>query len=131
MAEQRRVYVLAPVPEFSFSVPRRLARQLQLGLAAGDVTITKQQYLTRNEIALRVLGDLAEECQITVLDPTSVLCDADLCFGSIDGVPLYHDGNHLSERGNKRLIPMLRATFGALNLPAPHPSAQVAPPGSR
>jgi hypothetical protein len=36
-------------------------------------------------------------------------------------MPLYHDDDHLSERGNKRLVPLFRTVFGA---PPPSPAGQ-------
>jgi len=47
-----------------------------------------------------------------VLNPAPSLCNDEECFGSYDGRPLYYDDTHLSEWGNRRLIPLFkRALF--------------------
>ena len=38
--------------------------------------------------------------------PLPYLCDDEYCYGSKDGRLLYFDDNHLSEYGNKLLVPM-------------------------
>jgi len=44
-------------------------------------------------------------------DPTSYLCRNGRCYGSVNGRPLYSDDDHLSEYGNKLLVPMFRQVF--------------------
>ena len=56
--------------------------------------------------------DAAEkQCGVKILDPLPYLCDANYCYGSKNGRPLYHDDDHLSEYGNKFLIPMFERIF--------------------
>jgi hypothetical protein len=38
-----------------------------------------------------------------VIDPTPYLCPDGHCMGSMDGVPLYFDDNHLVDAGNQQL----------------------------
>ncbi|MNR57325.1 hypothetical protein D3C85_1780750 [compost metagenome] len=41
------------------------------------------------------------------------LCNEQNCYGSRDGWPLYVDDDHLSEFGNRLLIPMFAQVFAA------------------
>lgn len=45
------------------------------------------------------------------MDPLPYLCDENNCYGSRDGWPLYVDDDHLSEFGNRLLIPMFAQIF--------------------
>ncbi len=40
-----------------------------------------------------------------VLDPSIILCKTGQCISEYKGRPIYRDGDHLSEYGNKLLIP--------------------------
>ena len=55
--------------------------------------------------------EAARRCGVTILDPTEQLCDTERCYGSRDLQPLYSDDDHLSEAGNKLLVPMFSRIF--------------------
>jgi hypothetical protein len=48
---------------------------------------------------------------VEILDPLPYLCWDGVCHGSKEGRPLYYDDNHLSEFGNKLLVPMFAKVF--------------------
>ncbi|WP_283669432.1 SGNH hydrolase domain-containing protein [Escherichia coli] len=48
-----------------------------------------------------------------MLDPLPYLCHDGRCWGSKDGRPIYFDDDHLSEYGNKLLVPMFKEIFAA------------------
>jgi hypothetical protein len=48
---------------------------------------------------------------VKILNPLPYLCDDQKCDGTRDGMPLYVDDNHLSERGNRLLVPMFKQVF--------------------
>jgi len=48
-----------------------------------------------------------------VLDPTQYLCRDGRCMGSNGLMPWYIDGDHLSQRGSERLLPLFRTVFTA------------------
>jgi SGNH domain (fused to AT3 domains) len=48
---------------------------------------------------------------VIILDPLPYLCSDGRCAGTKDGWPLYRDDNHLSEYGNKLLVPMFAKVF--------------------
>ena len=63
---------------------------------------------------LVVKGLERDQCGIKILDPTATLCRDGRCYGSQNGQPLYADDDHLSEFGNKLLVPMFRQVFEVL-----------------
>ena len=67
--------------------------------------------LVLNAFVWGVQDQAREECGAQILDPLPYLCDEQRCYGSRDGKPLYYDDDHLSESGNKRLIPMFAELF--------------------
>jgi hypothetical protein len=61
-----------------------------------------------------MIQDSAEFCKAKIIDPVDYLCDDEKCIGSLNGRPLYYDDDHLSEYGNKLLVPMFKTIW---NLP--------------
>lgn len=108
LAKHRPVYVTKPIPEMGVNVPTKIARDgVKFGKAV-DITISLDSYRERNEFVVSVMNDAATACGVHLLDPTPALCDTTVCYGSADGKPLYWDDNHLSESGNRRLVPMFK-----------------------
>lgn len=110
IAKQRRVYLIRPIPEMGFNVPRTLSRRLAFGMKE-DVSISIDDYRRRNDWVWEAQDAAARECGVTILDPTPYLCDTERCYGSRNFQPLYMDDNHLSETGNKLLTPMYQKVF--------------------
>lgn len=111
LSKHRPVYVTKPIPEMTVNVPTTLARNEKKHANAPDITLPLEDYYHRNTFAISVMNEAAERCGIHLLDPVPALCDTKKCYGSINGVPLYMDDNHLSEFGNKKLIPMFETIW--------------------
>lgn len=105
LAEQRQVYLLRPIPEMDVNVPRAMARR-HLLKQSGEISISRQAYDRRHAEVWQAQDKAAAECTVGLLDPTPYLCDNDRCYGSENGRPLYYDEDHLSEYGNKKLVPL-------------------------
>lgn len=114
LAKQRTVYMVRPTPEMGVDVPRTLSRQMALGLI-DDITIPIESYRKRNAWVWAAQDAARDNCGIKILDPTKYLCDDRLCYGSRNGKPYYYDDDHLSESGNKILVPMFEEVFKNLN----------------
>lgn len=110
IAKQRRVYLVRPIPEMGFDVPKTLSRRLALGLKE-DVSISLDDYRKRNQWVWAAQDAAAKRCGVRILDPLPYLCDASRCYGSRNLQALYMDSNHLSETGNKLLTPMFQSVF--------------------
>jgi hypothetical protein len=111
----RPVYIVKPIPEFDVNVPIVLAREKRVNPDAPDLTLDISDYYKRNEFVLQVMQEAHDECGVHLLDPTRYLCSKGKCMGSHDGRPLYFDMNHLSEYGNRFLVPMFKPVFSASN----------------
>lgn len=110
LSAQRAVYLVRPIPEMGINVPKTLARNLMFGLK-DDIKITLEDYHQRHKLVWEAQDQAAEQCGVKILDPLPYLCDDQYCFGSRNGRPLYFDDDHLSEYGNKYLVPMFEQVF--------------------
>ncbi|CAB3768587.1 acyltransferase family protein [Paraburkholderia humisilvae] len=113
LAKSRPVYVLLPIPEMNEDVPSALAKSMILGKPTEDVSIAETDYYKRNAVARAAIEDAAASCGVKTLDPLPYLCRDGRCYGSQALIPLYIDGDHLSERGSRRLMPLFRPLFDA------------------
>lgn len=111
LARNRPVYVMKPVPEMGVNVPATIARSLMRSDYVKDISIGVEAYRQRHQFAVSVMEDAAKACGIKLLDPEPVLCDREACYGSKDLKPLYYDDDHLSESGNKLLVPMFETIW--------------------
>lgn len=111
LAAERPVYWLRPLPEMPVDVPRWMARQALIHGQPPDVLIARTDFDDRHNLVNSALDQAAEQCGIHVLDPAPYLCDEHQCDGSRDGRPLYYDVHHLSEFGNKTLVPLFKPLF--------------------
>jgi len=112
LAKTRTVYMVRPIPEMGFNVPKTLSRRMMLGMNA-DLFITMDDYKKRNLWAWRAMDAAHDQCGVKILDPTAYLCSNERCYGSKNGRPLYYDDDHLSGFGNKLLSPMFAEVFKA------------------
>jgi peptidoglycan/LPS O-acetylase OafA/YrhL len=108
VAKHRAVYAVAPIPEMGREVPQTMVRAAMAGKPLADITIPRTAYDARNDVAFAALNRAKKHCGVRVLYPTPYLCDKQFCHGAKDGKPLYFDDDHLSESGNKVLLPMFR-----------------------
>lgn len=109
----RPVYVMQPTPEFGIDVPREISRDIMFEGKADDITLPLSDYYTRQRAVIDTLKTAQARCGIRVLDPTPYLCSDGVCHGSINGLPLYSDDNHIGVHGAKMLVPMFRQIFAA------------------
>ncbi len=110
IASQRPTYVVMPIPEMGYNVPRLVDRWQRLGQTI-DVSVDRRSYDKRQEFVRETYEAAAIQCDIHLLDPAEYLCSESKCWGSKDGVILYFDDDHLSETGNQLLIPMFKTIW--------------------
>lgn len=111
LAAQRPVYLVRPIPEMGVNVPKTLARNILFGRGHEDIKISLEEYHQRHDFVWQAQDQAAEQCGVKILNPLPYLCDDEFCYGSRNGRPLYFDDDHLSEYGNKYLIPMFEQVF--------------------
>lgn len=71
-----------------------------------------ENYLKRSSKVRDVIQNSAKTCRVTTIDPAKILCPAHQCISTYKGRPIYRDGDHLSEYGNKLLVPMFKEYLG-------------------
>ena len=85
-------------------------------MAWGDgqrVGVSVADYQRRNAPFWRAQDAAKERCGAKILDPLPYLCPDGHCYGDKDGRPLFYDDNHLSEYGNKLLVPLFAQVFSS------------------
>nr|WP_281497660.1 SGNH hydrolase domain-containing protein [Ferrimonas balearica] len=110
-AEKRPVYMVRPLPEMSFNVPKVMSRSLMFGSDVDGLSVSLDDYRRYHAFVWEAQDEAAKRCGVKLLDPTPYLCSEGRCWASKDGRPLYYDDDHLSEYGNKLLVPMFKAVF--------------------
>ena len=107
------VYIIQPIPELGFNAPKRIFNNIVHQLDE-RTSIPYEQYLSRTQSIRDMIKKSADQCNVTVLDPTDILCKDGECIAEHQGRPIYRDGDHLSEYGNKILQPMFKEAFAEL-----------------
>lgn len=111
LAKDRTLYLVRPIPEMGIDVPKTLSRNMIFNRGGDDIKISLEQYHQRHSFVWKAQDLAAEQCGVKILNPLPYLCDEEYCYGSKEGRPLYYDDDHLSEYGNKFLVPMFEQVF--------------------
>lgn len=109
--QHHRVYLVRPIPEMNVNVPRHLSHALMMGKQPQDVSISQAKYRQKTEFIWQAQDRAVNQCGVKVIDPSRWLCTDGRCMGSKNLQPLYFDDNHLSETGNRLLVPMFKTLF--------------------
>lgn len=110
LAKDRRVYLVRPLPGMAVDVPRTLSRAMQLEKDE-NISISLAEYHQRHAFVWAAQDAARDRCGVHILDPLPYLCWDGRCHGAKDGRPLYYDSSHISEHGNKLLVPMFAEIF--------------------
>jgi hypothetical protein len=113
LARAHPVYLVRPTPEMADPVPLSVGRALLLG-RTHTVNLSLADYQARHRFVWALQDRVAAQCNAQIVDPLPYLCTEDICPGAIEGRPLYRDSNHLSEFGNRLLVPMFKSIFTPL-----------------
>lgn len=112
LARTRKVFLVRPIPEIGFNVPKTLSHRMILGIN-DDLYISRQDYMKRNRWVWDAQDRAQTKCGAEIIDPTRYLCNRDKCFGSINQQPLYHDDDHLGTSGNQIISPAFHPIFAS------------------
>ena len=107
LAKGRKVFMLRPTPEMGINIPRASSVRIAFGLPA-EISISQKEYKERNAWVWQAQDAARDQCGIVILDGTNEFCDGARCYGSKKGRPIYFDDDHLSEYGNKLLVPAFK-----------------------
>lgn len=104
------VVITQPIPEMRVNVPDTVSRKMLHG-ESFDVHIQDELYFERNHKIRNIISKTAKKCGAIIADPYNYLCESGVCKGTKDSRPIYYDGDHMSEFGNKLLTPMFENSF--------------------
>lgn len=111
IAKNHPIYVVKPIPRYSFNIPKKIAINYLYGLQDREIIIPLSNYQSENKIILDIMEETSKKCGIELLDPTHYLCKDDICRANDGTSPLYFDDNHLSELGAMQLAPLFKNIF--------------------
>lgn len=102
----RKIFILSPIPDYPYDVVFHMSRNAMFN-DNPDVKIDIKNHKDRSDSINKMLSAIAEKNNnIQILNVDNYLCDNAYCYGSKNGQPTYRDSNHLSEGGNKILLPL-------------------------
>lgn len=110
IAKNHVVYLVRPIPEMDVNVPTYMARTTLLK-KHNEIYISLDSYNKRQDFIWKAQNAAREQCGVKILNPLPYLCSDQRCFGEKNNRPLYRDSDHLSEYGNKFLVPMFSEVF--------------------
>jgi hypothetical protein len=110
LAKKLKFLLMRPISEMGFDIPKTLSRRMALGFV-DELSIPMEDYRKRNARIWAAQDSAHAKCAVAILDPLPYLCRNDRCYGSFGGRPIYVDDDHLSEFGNKLLVPMFAEVF--------------------
>jgi peptidoglycan/LPS O-acetylase OafA/YrhL len=109
-SSKRKTYLVAPTPEMIKNIPKTLARALMRGDTI-PISVSRADFDARHRLVNKMQRQIAEDCNVTILNPAEYLCNDQLCASTYQGRPMYYDDDHLSEHGNKQLVPMFETVL--------------------
>ncbi|MFS2123615.1 acyltransferase family protein [Pseudomonas sp. Pseusp97] len=130
LAANHPLYLVRPTPEMGVRVPEAMGRAMLLKRER-KLSVSREAYRQRNAFVSQVQDAAHQQCGAHVLDPAPYLCDDQQCAASRHGRPMYYDDDHLSEFGNRLLVPMFQPIFveqvlGQIRTGSPHKHEQSA-----
>jgi peptidoglycan/LPS O-acetylase OafA/YrhL len=108
LTSKHPVYVVQPIPGMNVNVPQAIVRSMMYKSEKIEVAIPIDEYYANENGVRSFMREAINTCKAHELDPVEYLCNNTNCIGSINHRPLYYDDDHLSEYGNRLLIPMFR-----------------------
>ena len=111
LANSNTVFITTPVPEMLINVPDCMSNRVLVKNDFSDDTTSSNDHFQRNKFALNFFQGTEKLCKVHILKVEDELCENGRCIGSINGRPIYFDGDHLSEFGNKLLSPMFESVL--------------------
>ncbi len=107
-----RVWIFKEVPLQRQGTVARLSSLAMIGRGAENVGRPIADHYARQRFFDSLFSRLsAEDPQVRVIDPASLMCIAGICRAEFDGYSQYMDENHLSDQGGERMKPLLAPIF--------------------
>lgn len=101
------VAFIAPVPNYQYDIPKKLAVDFQAGRPLDRIGSELQYHLERNKLLFDTLAKLAQRhSNFSWYQSADYLCDENCYISSEQWIPYYFDSNHLTLTGARLLSPV-------------------------
>ncbi|EGG98726.1 O-antigen acetylase [gamma proteobacterium IMCC2047] len=107
------VWIVRQIPRQNESMAHFLTKLAMKKLDTSNVGLPLVEHQKYQALANTVLDDLAGQ-NVTILDPTPLMCVDGFCSAQKNGYSLYKDSNHLSVQGAMLLEGLFRPVFKAI-----------------
>ena len=109
MQKGRRIVFMKDVPTLDFDIRRCFhIRPVRISAKADyleDCSLELEPLYQRDSVFSVIIDDLVGHYpDLVQYDPSRVLCDNVRCYAKMNGLPLYHDGDHLSSEGGRLVV---------------------------
>jgi peptidoglycan/LPS O-acetylase OafA/YrhL len=98
-----KTYYLLPVPEYGFSIPEEMYRNISSGKELSSISVS--DYLMMNNSEIKRVNELSKKFGIRILDTPSIFCTPVCKVSDSEGL-YYFDGGHLTLHGSRQLTPV-------------------------
>ncbi|OBT12739.1 acyltransferase [Vibrio sp. UCD-FRSSP16_10] len=104
-------FVVRPIPELKQDVPKTLMKNIMTTGKAGEIKLSFNEYLQRQNIVYQTQNTMAKKCGVTIIDPIPYLCDSNYCNGNIGDKSYYFDDDHLNKFGAELISGVFEKTL--------------------
>ena len=105
-----KVWIMREVPNFSWDVPRALARAALFHMDPSKLTLPLNAYFEQIADQDHEFAQVAG-LSVIVLDPAKYLSQGEIVLSSDNEVPIYRDFHHLTVQGTILIRPMFQPIF--------------------
>ncbi|MFD2740014.1 acyltransferase family protein [Sulfitobacter aestuarii] len=111
----KSVALIYPLPEAGTQVPGSLVRYHVRGQAAEDLTLPREVFERRSGPLIAGFDRISKRHGLYAVRPHDLFCDESLCRLTLEGMPIFSDGNHLSPPVSEKLAPLFDPLFATLS----------------
>lgn len=102
-----RIHVLLQVPHHTYYEPRTLFYDVVRGAEVVNYALPRHQHDDMQSFVSQTWRASAADRQVSLLDPTPLLCSSEFCNLTYNDQVIYQDSNHLNATGALLLTPLL------------------------
>lgn len=106
------VYIVKGLPYYTFEVQDCDLNNQRFNLKNNCNLSTKEYESQFNEWSIFLNYLVKKYPMVKIIDPALIVCDKNICFSELDGIPLYKDRSHLNYIGSKLIGELYIKKFG-------------------
>ena len=111
VAAGKRVILIGQVPDYRSSTASCIIRAHMRDRVSGSCLEDKPFLLRRLDFSEHLLATIAQSnAKIAFWSPARILCPTSACAITAEGMPLYHDDDHLNRSGAQMLVARLASS---------------------